>query len=213
MLVEQIQKVTDKKSRIGLEDGSSFVLYLGEIRRYHLHEGSEVSEETLEEILDKVLVKRAKLRCMNLLKSQDRTVKQLQDRLKRDGYPQQIIDIALAYVASYHYTDDEKYAENYIRFRLGKKSRKVITLELEKKGVPSELIRQAFSTAEEEQTHDGEEESADIAAIRKLIEKKHYDPENTSWEDRRKIIGYLMRKGFSPSDIREVLRMPEPDSI
>ncbi len=213
MMIDQIQKVTDKKGKVILEDGSSFVLYMGEIRRYHLHEGSEVPEAVLEEILGKVLVKRARLRCMNLLKTSDRTVRQLQDRLKRDGYPQQIIDNALQYVAFFHYTDDERYAENYIRFRIGKKSRKIITLELEKKGVSSGLIEEAFSVISEEQAENGQKEGADIAAIRKLVEKKHYDPQNASWEDRRKLIGYLMRKGFSITDIREVIRVPEPDPI
>ncbi|HCA33886.1 MAG TPA: RecX family transcriptional regulator, partial [Lachnospiraceae bacterium] len=190
-MIDQIQKVTDKKGKVILEDGSSFVLYMGEIRRYHLHEGSEVPEAVLEEILGKVLVKRARLGCMNLLKTSDRTVRQLQDRLKRDGYPQQIIDNSLQYVAFFHYTDDERYAENYIRFRIGKKSRKIITLELEKKGVSSGLIEEAFSVISEEQAENGQKEGADIAAIRKLVEKKHYDPQNASWEDRRKLIGYL----------------------
>ena len=163
MIAAEILRVTDRKRKIVLEDESSFVLYAGELRKYHIREGEEIPEEVLEEIHDDVLVKRAnpeevleeihddvlvkraKLRCMNLLKTSDRTVRQLRDRLRHDGYPEEIAEKALDYVASYHYTDDERYAENYIRQQSGRKSRKVILLELEKRGVDSDVIREAFS--------------------------------------------------------------------
>ena len=74
MIAAEILRVTDRKRKIVLEDESSFVLYAGELRKYHIREGEEIPEEVLEEIHDDVLVKRAKLRCMNLLKTSDRTV-------------------------------------------------------------------------------------------------------------------------------------------
>ena len=150
MIAAEILRVTDRKRKIVLEDESSFVLYAGELRKYHIREGEEIPEEVLEEIHDDVLVKRAKLRCMNLLKTSDRTVRQLRDRLRHDGYPEEIAEKALDYVASYHYTDDERYAENYIRQQSGRKSRKVILLELEKRGVDSDVIREAFSAVGQE---------------------------------------------------------------
>ena len=90
MIAAEILRVTDRKRKIVLEDESSFVLYAGELRKYHIREGEEIPEEVLEEIHDDVLVKRAKLRCMNLLKTSDRTVHQLRDRLRHDGYPEEI---------------------------------------------------------------------------------------------------------------------------
>lgn len=209
MLAEQILKVTDKKKKVVLEDGSSFVLYAGEVRRFHIREGEEVPQNVLDQITGEVLQRRAKLRCMNLLKASDRTVKQLRDRLKRDGYPESIIEQALSYVASYHYTDDRRYAENYIRSMTGRKSRRVITLELEKRGVLGELIAEAFSAFEEEAGEDpgGCEHPGDRTAIRRLMEKKNYDAAGASFEDRKKMIGYLARRGFSMEDIMDELRI------
>ena len=40
MRVEELKRITDRKYRILLEDGSSFVLYAGELRRFHIEEGS-----------------------------------------------------------------------------------------------------------------------------------------------------------------------------
>ena len=53
-----------------------------------------------------VLLKRAKLRCMNLLKSRDYTEYQLRMKLRQGVYPEDIIDAAVAYVASYGYVND-----------------------------------------------------------------------------------------------------------
>ena len=206
MLAEQILKVTDKKIKIILEDGTSFVLYSGEVRRYHIHEGEEIPDDVLARIREEVLTKRAKLRCMNLLKSSDRTVRQLSDRLRRDGYPEDIIGAALDYVASYHYTDDRRYAENYIRSASGKKSRKEITLQLRKKGVSGELIEEAFLGLSQEAAESGlAEEAGDAGAIRKLIEKRHFDAGSASYEEKQKLLAYLMRKGFSMGDVLDVL--------
>ncbi len=209
MRIEHIEKATDKKRKITLDDGSSFVLYIGEIRRFHLKENTEVPDPVLNEILGTVLVRRARLRCMNLLKTSDRTVKQLHDRLKGDGYPDSIIENALAYVASYHYTDDERYAENYVRAYTGRKSRRIITLELEKRGVPADLVSEAFAAVLDEEGLAEADESGDLTAIRRLLEKKNFDSSLSSWDERRKMIAYLMRKGFSMSDIRAVLNEQE----
>ncbi len=208
MIAAEILRVTDRKRKIVLEDESSFVLYAGELRKYHIREGEEIPEEVLEEIHDDVLVKRAKLRCMNLLKTSDRTVRQLRDRLRHDGYPEEIAEKALDYVASYHYTDDERYAENYIRQQSGRKSRKVILLELEKRGVDSDVIREAFSAVGQENQANAPflQESTDVGAIRKLIRKRGYDAAHASWDEQQKLTGYLMRKGFEAADIRSVLR-------
>lgn len=207
MVIDQILRATDRKKKIVLEDGSSFVLYNGEVRKYRLSEGEEIREEVCAEIMGEVLMKRAKLRCMNLLKTSDRTVRQLTDRLKRDGYPEGIIEKALDYVASYHYTDDLRYAENYIRCWSGRKSRRMISFELEKKGVDNEKIRTAFEKFGEEASLSGpDERSGDLCAIRRLLEKRHYDDGNADFSERQKTAAYLARKGFDMSEIRQAMR-------
>jgi regulatory protein len=217
--VEELRKITDRKYRVLLEDGSSFVLYAGELRRFHIEEGGLIAEEALKEIMDGILLKRAQLRCMNLLKSMDRTVSQLTAVLKRDGYPDRIIQGALEYMAACHYTDDRRYAENYIRLRAGKRSLKQIRYDLLGKGIEaglaSELLEQLPSSAGDdpllsqelygEQGRDPAEESPDISAIRLLMRKRHFDPGEADFDQSRRFIQYLMRKGFSLTDIRKAL--------
>ena len=61
-------------------------------------------------------------------------------------------------------------------------------MQLVGKGVPRELIDEAF-----EESYEREDSTE---AIRRLLEKKHYDRENTTPEEKKKIMAYLVRKGF-----------------
>ena len=78
MLVTQIRPVTRQKYRIEAEGLPPFVLYKGEVSRYHIEKDKELSMETYREILEEVLIKRAKLRTLHLLEQGDRTKKGLE---------------------------------------------------------------------------------------------------------------------------------------
>ena len=57
----------------------------------------------------------------------------------------------------------------------------------------------------EECYEDGEE----LTAIKKLVEKKRFDPYNATDSERQKIYGYLARKGFSYDSIRQVIQISD----
>ena len=100
MTVTKIEAFGKNRYRIYIDERRAFVLYKGELSRYKIREGEVLGEESYREIVDSVLVKRAKLRCMNLLKSMDRTEWQLRQKLEQGEYPQDNIDTAVAYVKS-----------------------------------------------------------------------------------------------------------------
>lgn len=199
MLVTEVRKINNRKSRVLLEDGSFFALHHAEVRKLRIHPGEDLSPETIRMILDEILQKRACMRCMNLLKTSDRTVQQLRDCLRRDGYPEEIILRALAYVDSFHYTDDRRYAQNYIRQMSGRKSRRQMEYELLKKGVDRETVRAALSE-EGDPEHKTEEE-----AIRTLARKRGYEPDHATLEEKARFYRYLSGKGFGYESIRSVL--------
>ena len=209
MLVTQLQKITDRKYRVFLEDGMFFPLYAGEVRKYHICAGEELQEEVLREITDEVLTRRAKLRCLNLLKNMDRTEGQLRERLRRDGYPEEIADRAVAYSASFRYIDDSRYVRNYIRQMSGRKSRLQIGAELRQKGIDPEEIRRAFAEWQQEEGSDRSGEDPDVTAIRALARKRGFDPGKADREACDKFVRYLLRKGFQYSSITQALgRLP-----
>ena len=92
MLVTRIRHVTRQKYRIEAEGLPPFVLYKGEVSRYHIEEDKDLSMETYREILEEVLIKRAKLRTLRLLEQGDRTKKGLENKLEQNGYPPEAVE-------------------------------------------------------------------------------------------------------------------------
>ena len=205
MRVTRLQKITDRRYKVFLEDGMSFPLYLGEVRKYHIAPDEEIADDILRELLDDVLTKRAKLRCMNLLKTMDRTEGQLRGRLSQDGYPDMIADRAIEYVSSYRYIDDSRYTLNYVRQMSGRRSRRQIESDLMNRGIDREQIRTAFAELAQERMPGEDADDPDITAIRALARKRGFDPRNADRETSEKFIRYLFRRGFDYSSVRQAL--------
>ena len=201
MVVTEIQELSKSRSKIVLDQEFAFVLYKGELRQYSIKLGQEFSEEAYREIMTEVLPKRAKLRAMNLLKSRTYTTAQLRIKLQQGGYPETVIGEALEYVASFHYTDDLRYAVDFITDNEHRKSRFRIEQDLRGKGIPAEVIEQAW---QKWQANGGTQD--EDAMIEALLRKKNYDPERTDIKEQQKVYAFLMRKGFSGEKISRAMR-------
>ena len=202
MIVTGIEELSKARSRVFIDDEFAFVLYKGELRLYHVAVGEEICQKDYDEILEKVLPKRAKLRAMNLLKNREYTVKQLHDKLKDGGYPEGVIEAALSYVAGYHYTDDLRYATGYIFEKESSRSRRRIEQDLREKGIDRDTLEKAWREWEEQGGSQDEQQM-----IRKLLEKRHYDPDTADMKEKQRTYAFLMRKGFSGEQVGRALRI------
>lgn len=204
MTVTGVEPYTKTKFKIYLDGSFAFVLYKGELSRYGIRSGAELSAETVDKIRTEIVLKRAKLRAMHLLSDMDRSEAALRDKLKQGLYTQDVIEKAVDYVKSFGYLNDGRYAENFVRSRQGAKSRKEIRAALLQKGVSPELIDQAFEIC----GYEGGEESA----IRSILRKKKFDPETAQEKEKQKIYGYLARKGFRYETVRQVIQNYSDDA-
>ena len=200
MMVTRIEELTKSRIRIFLEEESSFVLYKGELRTFHICAGAEIAQESYDTIMGELLPKRAKLRAMNLLKSREYTVKQLRDKLLQGGYPEKIVEEALAYVGSFHYTDDLRYAVTFISDHESTRSRRRIEQDLMAKGIDRDVMDKAWG--EWEQRGGSQDEEAMICA---LLQKKHFVPEEADQREKQRMYGFLVRKGFSGEQARKAV--------
>lgn len=198
MLVQELTELPAKKVRVALEGADDLVLYRGEIRKYHIEEGTELPEEVYQDIFYNVIGKRAKKRAMHLLEKMDRTERNLREKLRLNGYPEKLIDDAVEYVKRYHYIDDLRYAENYIRFHQDRKSAQGLKLDLMKKGVAKELIEQAL--LEEYQSNEQE-------MIAQILQKKGYFSGEKLPAEQQRMYRYLLRRGYKSSDILHVMKL------
>lgn len=180
------------KACLVLNERITLWLYRGEIREFSLQTGSVFEEDTYQKLLHEVLGRRATKRAMHLLERQDRTEYQLRQKLSQGHYPPEAIEDAIGYVDSYHYLDDERYARTFISFHKDRRSRLRIRMDLQRRGIASDLIarclEEEFDTDEMEQ-------------IMELLEKKQYVQNSHDQASRRKIYQFLLRRGFKSADI------------
>ncbi len=178
--------------KVRFDNGEELVLYRGEARAAGIEPEASLSAEEYERLLNEVVGKRAIRRAMHLLVQTDRTEYQLREKLRQGGYPPVCIDIAVAYVKSFHYIDDQRYASAYVRNRQQKLSRQCLSRKLAELGVAPEVAELALD--EEYDADEGEK-------IRALLAKRRYVPGEGSQAEFRRTCQYLARRGFRQSDI------------
>ncbi len=98
----------------------------------------------------------------------------------------------MEYVRSYHYIDDGRYAEIFIRSKRSEKSIYEIRMELKKRGVSEDLIERAVSSADLD----------DRSVIRHLFMKKYAAKDLTDPKIYELAFRYFGSRGFSYEDIR-----------
>lgn len=201
MTVTKIEPLSKTRYKVYLDGQFAFTLYKGELSRYHIAEES-VIEDDIYDSLRLIVIKRAKLRAMHLLSDMGRTESQLRTKLKQGGYVEDAVEAAIRYVKSFGYINDMEYARSFIDSRKDRKSKKELYAALLQKGVPAEIVEQVFEEADY-----GEKDSRQ--AIEALMRKRSYNPETADVKEKQKMMGYLMRKGFSYQDVRNVLQVCE----
>ena len=195
MIITKLDKVGTKQVRLFFDEEKYCLLYYNEVRRLGFHEKDEVGQQAFEE-LNKLLLHRAKLKAMSLLKYQDRTRKELKDRLMRAEFPEFITEGAIAYVESFGYINDEEYVRRYMEYKAETKSRIQIKMDLRKKGIGTEILERIFDEYEYEEDDVLEEQ------VQKRIRQKG----SVTKENFQKYYGYFARKGFNSVKIIDLLR-------
>lgn len=193
VIVQSVEQLSKGKRRLSLDNGEIWVLYRGEVHTLGLAEGTVLTDAQYMQIRSDILGKRAKKRAMHLLEKMDRTEQGLRRKLLEGEYPEDLVEEAVAYVKSYHYVDDERYADCYVRLHGDTKSRGKLLAELQQKGIARELASRVLEEYDEERD--------ETEMIQNLLQKRHYDPKEASPQEQRRMYGYLMRRGFQSSDI------------
>ncbi len=148
---------------------------------------------------DKEECRKAAEKAMSLLLQQDRTRKELSDRLYRAGFSEDASRYAMEYVESFGYIDDFRYASNYLSFHKGVRSKKELRYKLMERGVPPEVIAEAFTEYEP-----GDEEEALQTQLRKRLRGKKLA--EMDFPEKNKVVSYLARKGYHLSSIKRLMR-------
>ncbi len=142
----------------------------------------------------------AKQIAFQLLKFRSRSRQEIVERLRRKGFPEEIITQTLDFLARLKYIDDTQFAVSWAQSRLAKPlGLRRILFELEQKGVNKEVIEETLSKIKSS----GYRETEVIDRMAKEKFKKIKSPDK--YQAKSRVYGFLMRRGFSPEAVKEAV--------
>lgn len=165
----------------------TFFITYKELKFLKLEENDNISEESLNKIYREYIYPRARSRAFRLLQRRDMTKKEMMKKLKDTGYNKHVINAIIEFLEEYKYINDEEYAKKYISYNKERKSLRQISIDLVRKGISKEIateLIQGTEVCEEEIAYN-------------LLFKKYRNLESIDDKIKNRMIGYIMRKGYS----------------
>ena len=194
MVVTAIEAAGRRKLRVYLDGESAFPVFASELSSWDL---SIQEGQMLDHDQEAVLLKKAgKLACaaaMDALVRRDYSRLQLIRLLEKKGFMPLLVSLAIDYVSSFGYLDDERFTRNAVQARRGMISRRMLEYKLKQQGIEEWIVQRAI----EESGWDDQE------GISRELSKRFPDdslPERGSREYQR-LCQSLIRKGYSYADI------------
>ncbi len=134
-----------------------------------------------------------------LLKYRQRSEHEICERLKRKKFEEAVISETVRWLKEKKFIDDSFFARAWVNSRLNKPyGPRRIALELRKKGVASEIIK---AELEEAKNSFSEEDVVRELASERYGRLKGVEP----YKAKARIQAYLLRRGFSPDVVIEVV--------
>lgn len=191
MKIVEITPLGKGLQKMMMDDGFSCRLYDKEIRLLGLCQEEELSLEQ-EEKLRILLYQRGLKRSAYLLEKQDRSRGDIEEKLRRSGYPQEVIEKILSKLSQWQLIDDLAYAKEYVHQYGSRKSILQIKDFLYRKRISREYIDQALLELESE---------AQNNLLDELITKRIRKAASFDEKEKYKVFRYVLSKGFSYEDV------------
>jgi regulatory protein len=202
MKITALKRLKGPGRRLEVEvDGEARLTLSEEVAaREGVREGAEIDERRVLEL--EALEGRWQVResALRLLSHRPRTERELRQRLARKGYPEEVVETCLDEMRGLGFLNDGAFARGFVRdrVRLRPKGPGLLADELRARGLDPATAEEAVSEImiEEETT----ELDLGRAALRRWSPRPGEDPVRA----RRRLYGFLARRGFSPETIREL---------
>lgn len=156
-------------------------------------DGEDITQEQYDSLCNEINYKKAVDKCYDLLSRRDHSIKELRQKLIRT-VDEKNADRAIDKMIDYGYLDDEKYAENLVKYLSTAKnmSSNFIKQEMYKRGISPDIISNVLEDSEID----------NVKSVTELILTKYRNKFNAE-DGIKKVTASLMRKGFSYYDIRK----------
>lgn len=200
MRITSIEKENNKDPiyKIYIDNEYSFSIPEENYFKLNLYEKDEISEEEIKVIKNTANFAAAKSKAFVYISYKFRTEKEVRLKLEDESFNSNIIEKVLNELKAEGYINDNLYIRKYLhdRRKLNPKSKRMLMVELKKKGIDKELILESL----EELTLDN------ILVAEELVRKKFKDLDISQKKIERKVYQFLQYRGFNAGEIRTVIR-------
>lgn len=181
---------------VRLDGGERFYINKMVVEEFSLREGLELSSSALEQIKGADVLRKAKKRGLYLLGERSMCKGELLSKLTRT-YGAEIAAEAVEYADGLGYINDEEYAPRLAEYLVKRKrwGLRRVRQEMLRRGLDRTLVENVLADM------DAEELDEELIA---LIEKKYY-AKIGSYDDRRRTIAALMRRGYGYASIKRCI--------
>ncbi len=197
---ERVHVYVDGQPRLTLS--AELVLTLG------VHVGDEVDEARLEELERRDQPWRAREAALSLLSYRPRSANELRRRLARKGFDAEVVDACVETLGNVGVVDDVAFAETFVRdrVRLRPQGASRLRQELRAKGVDAETASAAIGEVMEA------EDASEVDLARAAAARWKPRPGEERDRARRRLHGFLARRGFGGDAVRTVMaeKLDEP---
>ncbi len=202
MIITSIQRQQKRRHRVSIFLDGEFAFGVNDdvVYRFGLHKGMTMDDSLRKdiELFDNTV--QAKLNAERFIATRMRSEREVRQRLRRQGFPDDVIEEIIVVFRRVNMLNDAEFARMWVRDRLALRPRSAAMLrrELRTKGVTEEVTDQVLQEAFEDR------EEADIArALADSYCRKHPNIEGEVLK--RRLAGFLQRKGYTASLVYDVV--------
>jgi regulatory protein len=190
------QKGRQNRVSIFLDDKYGFGLSLDVAHQFNIHKGQQITSQEISIISEFELFHKALNTTLRYLSYRPRSESEIRTRLRRQKYENALIDKVLDKLKQQRVVDDTNFAEFWKDSRqfFNPRSKRLIKLELRRKGVADEIAERMTSDID------------DQAAAHKAACKKAATFQNLDYAGfQKKMMGFLQNRGFGYQVIRPTI--------
>lgn len=154
------------------------------VMKNKLKVGVAVSDDELSAWQEESEKSVALSKALNYISKSEKTEKEVKAYLQKKGYLFGVQKYVIGKMKEYGYVDDSRYARLYGESAVKKKGKKLIALELRRKGIKEETVLAMTENLS------GEETSV------KTVLEKYMRGKETTFETKQKAYRYLLSKGY-----------------
>jgi regulatory protein len=203
-VVTALQPQVGNPKRVNVFIDGEFRLGLSKALAARLRIGQELSEGDIQELLDQEAFEVAYRRALRFISRRPHTTEEIRMKLSRKQAPTTVIEQVIERLRSVDLLDDHYFAQTWVENRQAfrPRGRKVLQLELRKRGISNDIIEWALEGFDDE--------DAAYRAAEKAYPRYRSLPREVG---EQRLLAYLARRGFHYSLCRKAVELAFDDAL